>query len=134
LGQTCKCKSQGAESYLSVDYGIAPYYYDENGNINSKYDYNDTGKDLLQYCTVHCKVYNMTKNLLFKTCTAGDRHYQMKRAMNHCVKKWKMTLKSLRILKLQTWPISSQMTLSFYSTIPMDNCVEILWLNQACFS
>ena len=50
MGQTCKCKSKGTESYLSVDYGIAPYYYDENGNINSKYDYNDTGKDLLQYC------------------------------------------------------------------------------------
>ena len=52
MGQTCKCKSQGAESYLSVDYGIAPYYYDENGNINSKYDYNDTGKDWSQYCTL----------------------------------------------------------------------------------
>ena len=68
------CKSHGTESYQSVDYGIAPYYYDENGNINSQYDYNDTGKDLLP--VFDYVIYN------FQTGTAGDHHCQMIRAMN----------------------------------------------------
>ena len=81
MGQTCKCKSKGTESYLSVDYGIAPYYYDENGNINSEYNYNDTGKDLWYHCIFQCNkksiiqdLYGWRSPLPEETCNESRRH------------------------------------------------------------
>ena len=123
LGQTCKCKSHGTESYQSVDYGIAPYYYDENGNINSQYDYNDTGNDLLL-----CRV---TKKYLCQTGTAGDHHCQMIRAMNWYNSKWSEILKTLQIWRLQTRIISNRMTLYFYWI--MKTSMKVIWLIQDGF-